>query len=222
MQWGYMGKVPNRGDFLCHNLAPQVRDLFFEWCQAGLAVSREQLGEDWTDAYLTSPVWHFAAAPGLLAESGLLGTLIPSVDKVGRHFPFLALGEFQGSALQAWREGQWSAELEELVPAVLDDHWQEGDWRSRLAAVPLPQGQGRRLHWPQAQGNLVLPAASEAELLQSLVAREGEPMIWWTQGSAFVEPVMLMTRGLPQVGQFAAMLAAQWQQHGWQQGMLTE
>ena len=164
MSWGYLGKVPGRGDFLTHNVSPEFRDLFFEWCQAGLAVSRDQLGDDWLDAWLTAPIWHFCSAPGGIAEAGVVGTMIPSVDRVGRHFPFLALAEFNGVALDAWRRPDWAAAMEDCILAVLDDNWEEEPWRQRLASVDQPGSDATRLAWSPVEGNLVVPGGARERL----------------------------------------------------------
>lgn len=223
MSWGYLGKVPNRGDFLTHNVLPEMRDLLFEWCQGVMAVSREQLGSDWLDAYLTSPIWHFGASPGVFGEPGVIGTMIPSVDRVGRHFPFIVISNFSGAGLDAWRQPQWSSAMESCVLSVLEDDWDESAWRQQLAAVELPDTTPSRLRWPCVDGNLMLPgAALETDWLRALLERSAERALWWTQGSAFVEPATLLTEGLPKVGQFASMLVGQWGKHGWQQGVLAE
>ena len=223
MSWGYMGKVPGRGDFLSHSVHPEIRDLFFEWCQASLAVSRDQLGDDWMDAYLTAPIWHFCAGPGGLAETGVVGTMIPSVDRVGRHFPFLAVADYDGVAMDAWRHPDWAAAMEDCILAVLDDGWEEEPWRQKLVDVALPASDSSRLAWPVTEGNLMIPgAAREAEWLDALLRRQNGLAVWWTQGSAFVEPATLLTDGLPKVGQFAAMMVGKWQNHGWQQAELEE
>lgn len=223
MTWGYLGKVPGRGDFLAHNVSSELRDLFFEWCQASLAVSRDQLGDDWLDAWLTAPIWHFCSGPGGMAETGVAGTMIPSVDRVGRHFPFLVLAGFNGVAIDAWRQPDWAAAMEDCILAVLDDNWEEAAWRQRLATVDQPGSDSVRLTWPATDGNLVIPGgARESEWLDALLRRQNSGAVWWTQGSAFVEPSTLLTDGLPKVGQFAAMMTGQWQNHGWQQAELEE
>ncbi len=223
MHWGYMGKVPNRGDFLTHNILPSVRDLMFEWCQATMAVSREQLGDHWMDAYLTSPIWHFGAGPGVFSEEGIVGTMIPSVDRVGRHFPFVVLADYKGPALEAWRQPEWYSSMEECILAVLDDDWNEDGWRQRVSDIELPVATPSRLRWPSEDGNIMIPgAAGESDWLQALLERRSEMAMWWTQGSAYVEAATLLTEGLPKVGQFASMMVGQWGEHGWQQGTMTE
>lgn len=220
-KWGYMGKVPGRGDFLTQGVHPDVRDLFFEWCQASMAVSRDQLGDTWMDAYLTAPIWHFCSAPGTMAERGVVGTMIPSVDRVGRHFPFLVVAEYNGQSLDGWRQPDWASAMEDCILAVLDDDWQEDAWQGRLASIAPPAALSARLRWPGQPGNVMLPgAASEAEWLNALLERQAGQAVWWTQGSAFVEPAVLLTEGLPKVGQYAAMMVGQWQAHGWQQAAL--
>lgn len=223
MEWGYMGKVPSRGDFIIEGLPGELRERWFEWCQAALAVSREQLGERWLDAYLTCPIWHFAAAPGAVAETGMIGTLIPSVDRVGRHFPFLVAGSHEGALIDAWRQPEWFSAMEESVLAVLDDNWVEAEWARALAGISGPEPGVRRLRWPEGEGNLMMTAeCGEADWLAAMLEAGRNPMLWWSQGSAFVEPALLLTEGLPQVGQFAAMIAGQWRDHGWRQGVMTE
>ncbi|MFE8070112.1 type VI secretion system-associated protein TagF [Marinobacteraceae bacterium S3BR75-40.1] len=215
--WGYMGKVPGRGDFITVDIRPEVRDLFFEWCQAAMAVSRDQLAERWLDAYLTSPIWHFSAAPGAILEQGLVGTLIPSVDRVGRHFPFLVAREFGGQPLDGWRQPDWASEMEDCILAVLDDGWQEETWRQRLNAIDPPQTSQPRMRWPADGGNLVFASeGTESDWLEAMLHRDQRNTVWWTQGSAFVDPVTLLTDGLPKIGQFVSMMVGQWQDHGWQ------
>jgi len=220
--WGYMGKVPARGDFIAADIRPEVRDLFFEWFQASLAVSRDQLADQWMDAYLTSPIWHFCASAGGILDSGLLGTLIPSVDRVGRHFPFLVVREFGGQALDGWRSPQWASAMEDCILAVLEDDWREDNWRQQLGSIEAPEPTSARMHWPKAVGNLVFPSAgTESDWVEAMLRKDNRTVIWWTQGSAFVEPVTLLTEGLPKIGQFVSMMVGQWSNHGWLEASFT-
>src|SRR5690606_10627892 len=87
---GFYGKLPSRGDFVSRRLAQDFVGHWDAWLQQGLAASQAALGERWLDVYLTSPIWRFAVAPGLIAEAGYVGVLVPSVDRVGRYFPLTA------------------------------------------------------------------------------------------------------------------------------------
>lgn len=221
--WGYMGKVPARGDFITVDVRPDVRDLFFEWCQTSLAVSRDQLEGQWMDAYLTSPIWHFCSAPGGMLDSGLLGTVIPSVDRVGRHFPFLVVREFAGQMLDGWRQPEWASSMENCILDVLEDGWHEEVWRQQLSAIEPPEPTSARMQWPTGAGNLVFASSgSETDWLEAMLRKDRRTTIWWTQGSAFVEPVTLLTDGLPKIGQFASMMVGQWHNHGWLEAEFIE
>ncbi|MBW8715893.1 MAG: type VI secretion system-associated protein TagF, partial [Variovorax paradoxus] len=76
---------------------------------------------DWTSHYLEAPVWCFALGPQVVGEGAWIGVLMPSVDGVGRYFPFTlavgldasAGGPLQGEALQQalgwWARGTRAA-----------------------------------------------------------------------------------------------------------------
>ena len=84
---GFYGKVASRGDFIERNLPKDFQRSWDAWLSAGLQTSRQQLGEHWLDAYLTSPLWRFALAPGVCGSEAMTGVLMPSIDRVGRYFP---------------------------------------------------------------------------------------------------------------------------------------
>src|SRR5262245_9131785 len=84
---GFHGKVPARGDFVTRNLPHSFVAPWDDWLQAGLAASREHLGEGWLPVYLESPVWRFVLDAGVCGPESWAGVLMPSVDRVGRYFP---------------------------------------------------------------------------------------------------------------------------------------
>ena len=63
---GYLGKVPSLGDFVQDSVSKEFSEHWEQWLQAAIAVSKEQLGDNWQDNYLTGPVWHFALSPNIL------------------------------------------------------------------------------------------------------------------------------------------------------------
>ena len=83
---GCFGKVPIHGDFIRHNVGPEV-DRFDEWLQAGIVSSRTALGAAWDASFDATPPQRF-----LHQGSGgrvLAGVLTASIDKPGRRYPFL-------------------------------------------------------------------------------------------------------------------------------------
>lgn len=86
-QIGWFGKMPAMGDFAQRRLPPEFVRGWDQWIQSGLADSRAALGAAWQELYLTFPIWRFVLPPGWFGATGWCGILMPSVDRVGRHFP---------------------------------------------------------------------------------------------------------------------------------------
>ena len=220
--FGYFGKVPARGDFIQSHLPSDLVASWSEWLQAVIAVSREQQGERWLDCYLTSPIWHFALSAGVCGESAIAGTLMPSVDQVGRHFYFTMAKPINQVPVDVWQQREWSELSEEKVLKLLDDdtdvvRWAESvaelDWLDGIkAANPL-------LNHAKQSEQLVLQSeqaiSAEHMLHQQLRKRLDRYCIWWTNGSELVPECSLVSESLPLVSQFSAMLDGQWEQWGW-------
>jgi len=219
--FGYFGKVPARGDFIQSHLPSDFINGWSEWLQAITAVSREQLGERWLECYLTSPIWHFALSAGVCGESAIAGTLMPSVDQVGRHFYFTMAKPIKQLPVDVWQQRQWSELSEQKVLKLLDDdtdvtRWAESltelDWLSELKTTkPL-------FNHARLSEQLVLESeqsmTSEHLLHYQLKQRLDRYCIWWTKGSDLVPECSLVSNSLPLVSQFSAMLDGQWEQWG--------
>lgn len=211
---GFFGKVSSHGDFVGRRLPPSFVGVWDAWLQAGLQSSREQLGAGWLDAYLTGPIWRFALAPGVCDGQAWAGLLMPSVDRVGRHFPLtLAAPAGDGGAMLDWLAGgqQWFDEAESLALDTLEESFVLERFDAALAALPLPPTVGGA-----AAGGVAGPAGYRLALgsvdalgsalpLLAGAALHGQSL-WWTDGSDAVAPVLLLCRGLPAPVSFAAML----------------
>ncbi|WP_286186468.1 type VI secretion system-associated protein TagF [Acidovorax cavernicola] len=106
---GWFGKLPGMGDFAHRRLPESFRSVWDPWLQRGLARLRDRHA-DWTAHYLEAPVWCFALGEQVVGERAWIGVLMPSVDGVGRYFPFTlaveldedaASGVLSGAALLA-------------------------------------------------------------------------------------------------------------------------
>ncbi|CAN7200624.1 type VI secretion system-associated protein TagF [Variovorax paradoxus] len=189
---GWFGKLPGMGDFAHRRLPESFRSVWDPWLQRGLARLRDRHA-DWTSHYLEAPVWCFALGPQVVGEGAWIGVLMPSVDGVGRYFPFTlaveldasAGGTLQGEALQQalgwWVQGTRAA-LEGLE-GDLDALRFDAVLQRLFAADGLAPREG-------GVASLALPGAGESLWLGDPGAGEGARM-------AVV--------GLPLDGQFEAL-----------------
>jgi type VI secretion system protein ImpM len=136
---GWFGKLPSRGDFVSRRLPDAFILGWDDWLQRSLASAREQLGEGWLDCYLVAPIRRFWLAPGLLGGDGWVGVLMPSVDRVGRHFPLtiaLAIGNSRADSLAtALAAGAWFRAVDAVARQVLDIDFSVDDLERQLAAL---------------------------------------------------------------------------------------
>jgi type VI secretion system protein ImpM len=239
MEVGLYGKLPTHGDFLRRRVAEDFVAGWDAWLQHSIADSRTALGERWLDTYLTSPVWRFALGAGACGSAAVAGVLVPSVDRVGRYFPLTLVwatpSEF--SALEVAMRYQRLFERAErlVVDSLALEQLEFVDFDRKvieLAADPMaaPTGamrlenastssvlSGQRGGW---RVPLRTVSALEAPIIQllgcHLQASYGAVSVWWTDGSAAVEPSWLITRGLPDPKGYSAMLDGAWPEAGWE------
>lgn len=84
----FYGKLPWTGDFITRNMDFSQCQLVDQWLSAGMAALQDA-DTNWLESYLSAPVWSFCVPAGVWAEPAVCGALMPSVDRVGRYFPFL-------------------------------------------------------------------------------------------------------------------------------------
>ncbi|WP_069472314.1 type VI secretion system-associated protein TagF [Candidatus Marithrix sp. Canyon 246] len=122
---GFYGKLPCKGDFIRRGLAKDFVQPWDTWLQQGLACSREQLGKDWDELYLVSPIWHFLLSAGLCGSSSWLGLMMPSVDKVGRYFPLTVAiklpFQISENSLTDTAIVNWFAQADDLALSTLEE-----------------------------------------------------------------------------------------------------
>jgi type VI secretion system protein ImpM len=93
---GWFGKLPGMGDFAHRRLPDGFRAVWDQWLQRGMARLRERHA-DWVERYLEAPVWCFVLGARVAGERAWVGVLMPSVDGVGRYFPFVLAVELDAS-----------------------------------------------------------------------------------------------------------------------------
>ena len=224
---GFCGKLPNRADFVTRRLPLAYVEPWHDWLAAMLAATRDALGPDWLDAYLYGPIWRFALPAGVAGPAAMAGTLMPSVDSVGRYFPLtvaLALPSPQALAGVVSRGRSWFAGAEALSLAALEEEIGLDALSERLAELALPPAEARKAEARSAAAaspGLALSFDPEKEIGEGPLALEAPAQLaagstlWWTLGSEQVPPVLLIAAGLPTPRSFAALLTGRWAEFGW-------
>ena len=211
---GWHGKLPSLGDFASRRLAPGFLATWDTWLASGLQQLRQRDPAGWLDAYLANPTRRFLLMPGVLpgpaGQQAWAGVLMPSVDRVGRYFPFTIA---QPTALPASTQQMqslwfWLGRLDELAADALHDDWTVDRLEAELARmagpglVPLAADLPGL---PQVAGALVsvaLPAGLDITQLigieaQALWLQQAQGLAYWYAATDHQSPSLCVSRGLP-------------------------
>ena len=228
---GWYGKIPSLGDFASRRLPAEFIGTWDRWLQHSMAASRATLGERWLDAYMTSPIWRFALMPQTVDAGAWAGLLMPSIDRVGRHFPLtlalrLAPDGHGDRATMILSSDPWFAALEKIALAALDVGFSADDLERELTRLPFPPGDDSGSGDDQAADALadwwlhpsavpqairLPPGRSALEILTGtaqriLDASSVGKSIWWSvPGDSGTTEVNLFA-GLPPQDSFAGLL----------------
>lgn len=231
---GFYGKLPVLGDFVSRRLSREFINPWDKWLQSAMAASQQQLVENWLKAYLSSPVWRFALSPGLCGNSGWLGVLMPSVDRVGRYFPLtLALPVSADINLPDVfiANNAWFAEVESIALTALEDNLDLNGFDNLLASIPaLVRPEARfadrtlRRDAGAAKNAICISidhAGPAEEALADLQTNLFDVFtsgysLWATLGSDHIKPFLLGCEGLPPVSAFVSLLSGHMSDRGWQ------
>ena len=121
---GFYGKLPVLEGFVSRHLPKEFIEPWDDWLQHSIAVSKQALGENWLNTYLSCPLWRFALTPGLCGEKGWMGVIMPSVDCVGHYFPLtiaVPLSEPSHCPSLLSLSNDWYLELEKAALTALED-----------------------------------------------------------------------------------------------------
>jgi type VI secretion system protein ImpM len=185
---GCFGKIPQRGDFVSSNLPRDFVDAWDEFLREFLAASRTALGEQWLKTYLHGPIWRFIFEPAHLVSTSVTGVLMPSVDRVGRYFPF-TVAALSPSVPAARMDDAWFTRAEALSLETLDDAFDPQTLAERVEALGGPE------------------TAAET-------AQQGGAL-WSTLGSLTLAPMSFRAATLPRSGQCTVLLDGDWQRWQW-------
>jgi type VI secretion system protein ImpM len=212
---GWHGKLPSLGDFASRRLDAGFVEAWDRWLAAGLLHLREADADGWLEAYLASPSWRFLLQPGVLpgeaGAQGWAGVLMPSVDRVGRYFPFTIaqpLGGLPASTQQMPALWSWLGRLDEMAADALHEDWNVDRLEHELARMagpglaPLVGAGGSRPLAPGALVELVLSPGLDAAAqigieAQAAWADKADGLAYWFASTELVAQRLLVSRGLP-------------------------
>jgi type VI secretion system protein ImpM len=192
---GWFGKMPSLGDFASRRLPPAFVSHWDTWLQQELERSHEALGAEWLSIYMVAPVRRFWLAGGAVGPREWLGVLMPSVDSVGRRFPFTIAAPRpagdDGLAV-ALANRAWFDALDAVARAVLDPEFDVDRLELALQAVaPL---------------DLAHPGDAAAALAAAVRGRQAQPgSVWWCDACDDAGQ-FLCAPGLPVAQTFEALL----------------
>jgi len=224
---GIFGKLPAHGDFIQRNLPSDFVSVWDEWLQHYIAGSQEQIGENWLDIYLTSPIWRFMLSDGAADSSSWVGIMLPSVDKIGRYFPLSIVTQIPPhlSALEfLLSNNNWLINIEELAIQALDGDLTADDLIEEISKIAIIHNTTYMKQNALENSDPVVinmdfeeqaPTSVSDYLLDAILLKSvSSYSAWTTQGSEHVSPGLFLTRGLPPINGIAGMLNGQWR---WQQ-----
>ena len=234
LEIGLYGKLPSHGDFLQRRVPPEFLTPWDGWLQSGISASRAALANQWDETYLTSPVWRFALSARACGRSAVAGLLAPSVDRVGRFFPLTLMWHLPAHLspiVYAALAGPWLAPAEQLLVESLTSEevdFERFDEQVSLLGPSLGtlfQGDSQQLEpedlerviradnvaWHVPTGAFgSVPSALGAMVARNLETAYDPLTVWWTDGSAVMEPCCLIVRGLPAAEAFVSLLDGSW------------
>jgi type VI secretion system protein ImpM len=168
------GKMPAHGDFVSRGTPDAMHQKADEAIAEALATAEDRWAEDWDSIYSESPVWRFAAAPGVFEDNWVAGVFVPSIDSVGRRFPLVAGVRGAGPAVLA-------------VPGKLDGFLEKAENIARDALM----GDVPADAFIESLSIAVAELASDGPSLQAgpgliaEVASAGrDRSVWWIEGMA--------------------------------------
>ncbi len=188
--------------------------------QSSVAASRQSLGADWQQAFLTAPIWRFWLGADLCGTT-VTGAFMPSLDGVGRYFPLtLFAGADENANIpppELNPQDEWFAGVEDFLLATLE---QEITFETVSAALDDMVVPSDRLANPppeeptvRTKGVLAMPGG-EREFPDVFTAMRkvdhadvyAAATFWWTIGGEGFAPLVIGGKGMPDPFLFADML----------------
>jgi len=230
---GLYGKLPAHGDFVHRNLPDNFVNVWDEWLQHYIAGTKEQIGENWLNLYLTSPMWRYMLSEGTIDDSAWSGIVLPSVDKVGRYFPFSIATKLPSNINPLeflLNDNSWFNDIETLSLEALETNISVEAVIDLIDDVEISYTKlytrSENSTENMAENNPIVismvdekQTSSTSSYMLDIVLQNSfsSYSAWTTKGSEQVSPVLFYTQGLPDISGLSTMITGLWQQGSWRQ-----
>ena len=159
----------------------------------------------------------------MCCQNAIFGTVIPSIDKINRNFPFTIMKSHYATAVQAWSNNAWDVIFEKIILEVLEDDFDLPEWDKKLVMLPELFDSIVSINdnlTKNNSSNAMVIIGLENNNIEALLDQQyrlqfSRYSLWWTRGSEFVDPCLIVTEGLPSVNQFSSMLNGYWKETDW-------
>lgn len=217
---GFYGKLPIIGDFVSRRLPNEFIGPWDGWLQSAIAASREELGDDWLNSYLTSPIWRFLLSPGLCGKQAAAGIVMPSVDRVGRYYPLTVAALFEQAPPLPFlltSGNAWFEQLEDVALKGLEGDLNLEGFDQLIQTIPsfsLPIGSSPSQPSAAEKKTFYIAMENYRQLGDAFVELNANLLttfmsgysLWSNAGSEHVQPALLACQGLPLIGSFSEFL----------------
>ena len=187
---GWAGRLPGMGDFSHRRLPQSFREPWMRWLRAGMARMQERHLR-WAEHYLEAPRWCFVLGNDVVDAQGWIGMLVPSVDEMGRLFPFTMATELASA----------DSEIRGAELARVRDWW-------LLAGRAALDGAREHVDAPRFEALLQRHFAADAAMARDAGGVLALPVVgqslWLIDPTAEDGPG-IASHGLPQDDQFDAL-----------------
>jgi type VI secretion system protein ImpM len=212
---GWFGKLPSVGDFAGKGMPVPLKESIHGWMSSGMAALAHSRPEDWQDAYLVSPVWHFVVGSGVWDRFALSGCLAPSVDKVGRYSPLIVLRSFNKSNLSGVLppRSRWLYRVDAALRQVIGERISVDGLHDLLLQL-IETEKGGRDSTADILGDLGIGNAGTGAQkdwfawpeLPGLFEEHNDRSFWWSEPSCKLPLKQIVHRGAPDEGLFCSLM----------------
>lgn len=223
---GWHGKLPTLGDFASRRLSASFLEAWDSWLAEGILALQKADAAGWLQAYLDSPSWRFLLMPGALkGEVGTkawAGVLMPSVDRVGRYFPFTIAQQLPSMPdnITGYEQlSDWCDQLDGIAVGALFNDWTIERLEKELQAAPLPAcitrvgqsstatvGQLKESDEPRFHGSTLFNLLIEHAF--GFLVLQAKGVTFWIGSAREERPLIVTAQGLPQGAYFATLFGS--------------